>query len=105
MLREDADNDETTRDTETDLPPFDAQKYRDELGDMDITEDQATEFLRSLDFILRTFVDLGWGVDSVQNFIPALKEFSSLADADALEQKKNISTFNGAAMKKKDDQP
>lgn len=82
-------------------PPFDDPKYRAEISDLDLTEEQATEFLRTLDFILRTFVDLGWGVDSVQNFIPALKEISSQAQADELEQKKNIGEFNSAATKGK----
>lgn len=87
------------------LPPFDDPKYRNELGD-DITDEQATEFLRALDFILRTFVDLGWGVDAVQLALPELAKFSqqseSLADFSGEEdfrtQKIGSSdTFNTAA--------
>lgn len=105
MLREEGGIDETEHGTDGTqaLPPFDAQKYRDELGDLDLTEEQATEFLRTLDFILRSFVDLGWGVDSVQNFIPAMKEFSSQIEANELEHKKNMKVFNGAALNGKDD--
>ncbi|HEY0939229.1 MAG TPA: hypothetical protein VGE08_03940 [Steroidobacter sp.] len=90
---------------DSELPPFDAQKYRDELGDLDITEEQATEFLRTLDFILRSFVDLGWGVDSVQKFIPALAEFSSHEDSGAVQQTIPTPPFNRAAAREaeKDD--
>lgn len=69
------------------LPPFDDPKYRKELGD-DITDEQATEFLRALDFILRKFVDLGWGVDAVQLAIPALAEFN--------KQSESFADFSGA---------
>lgn len=78
-------------------PPFDADKYRAELRDGDITDEQATEFLRALDFILRSFVDLGWGVDSVQNIFPELKEFSALADSSGLQIESKADDFNNAA--------
>lgn len=105
MLREDGGIDEAEQraDGGNTLPPFDAQKYRDELHDLDLTEDQATEFLRALDFILRSFIDLGWGVDSVQNFIPAMKEISSQFEADDLEQKENTNAFNSAALRGKEE--
>lgn len=77
----------TESDTGTDghkLPPFDDPKYRAALGDCDVTEEQATEFLRNLDFILRTIVDLSWGLDAVQLALPELAKISlqceSLAD-------------------------
>lgn len=81
----------TESDTGTDgskLPPFDDPKYRKELEGCDVTEEQATEFLRALDFILRKFVDLGWGVDAVQLAIPALAEFN--------KQSESLADFSGA---------
>jgi hypothetical protein len=80
------------------LPPFDAPKYREAISDLDMTEKQVVEFLSSLDFILHTLVDLGFGVDSVQNFIPAMNEISSQLEADELEQKKNMDAFNSVAV-------
>ena len=88
------------------LPPFDDPKYRAALDDCEMTEEQATEFLRALDFILRAFVDLGWGVDAVQLAIPALAEFNkqseSLADFSGASESrtgtvKQSSNFNNAA--------
>jgi hypothetical protein len=35
---------------------------------------------------MATFVDLGFGVDSVTRALPALADFSSSADSDALEE-------------------
>jgi hypothetical protein len=84
------------------LPPFDDPKYRAEIADLNLTEEQATEFLYTLDFILRSFVDLGLGVDSVQNFIPALREFSMDSQADGLEQKENKDAFNSAVSSGKE---
>lgn len=78
---------------ESKLPPFDDPKYRAELGD-DITDEQATEFLRALDFILRKFVDLGWGVDAVQLAIPALAEFN--------KQSESLADFSGAGDSRTD---
>lgn len=86
----------------SDLPPFDADKYREELNGTDITEEQATEFLRALDFILRSFVDLGWGVDSVQSIFPEMKEFSALPDSSEIQILNGSRAFNDAARKDED---
>ncbi|MFK5950251.1 MAG: hypothetical protein QM500_15935 [Methylococcales bacterium] len=47
---------------------LDVEKYRDELKDFDMTIEQQNEFLEILWHILRTFVELGWGVDNIQMF-------------------------------------
>jgi hypothetical protein len=91
---------------ETNLPPFDDPKYREAL-DGDLTDEQARELLAALDFILRGFVDLGFGVDALQLAIPELAKFcespEGLTDFSGTEDSKDvrmegyIETFNSAA--------
>ena len=69
---------------------FAAEEYRHHLSDLDLSEDQKDELLKTLWHIMSTFVDIGWGVDTVQMFLPELFEESSqssLADdsQDALD--------------------
>jgi len=73
---------------------FAAEDYRHHLGDLDLTEDQQDELLKTLWHIMSTFVDIGWGVDTVQMFLPELFDQSSqsaLADdsQDALDSGKS----------------
>jgi homoserine acetyltransferase len=44
---------------------FDAEKYLVHVDDMEMTDAQKMEFLRTLWTIMSAFVDLGFGVDSV----------------------------------------
>lgn len=66
------------RDHETNKPiaplAFNAERYRAELAGLQMSPAQEEELLRTLWTIMSAFVDLGWGVDSVQNFLPFLKE-------------------------------
>jgi hypothetical protein len=66
------------------LPLFDAEKYRNELQDLDLTEQETIEFLKVIDFIMRSFVEVGWGVDSV---IPALLQRTFASASDEVEEK------------------
>jgi hypothetical protein len=66
-------------------PQFDAAKYRQHLEGFDLTEEQQTELLAILWRILATFVDLGFGVDSVQ-LLPALAQASAEDEVDQLEE-------------------
>lgn len=77
---------------ETDLPPFDDPKYLALLDESDITEEQAVEFLRALNSILVTCVDLGFGVDAVQLAIPELAQDweSSQGDAEFSGQQESL---------------
>lgn len=68
---------------------LDIDKYRHHVEHFDISEEQQVALLQALWSIMRGFVELGFGVDSIQHFIPELKEFSSVADSDALDQKDN----------------
>ena len=68
------------------LPIFDPSKYREHVKDLDLTQEQQDEMLRALWDIMAAFVDLGWGVDSVQRLFPEFNELSSQALQDGLEQ-------------------
>lgn len=60
------------------LPPLSPPKvdeYREYLDEFEITEDQKTELLSTLWWIMVSFVDMGFGVDAVQRCLPGLKEF------------------------------
>jgi len=72
---------------------FAAEDYRHHLRKLDLSEDQKDELLKTLWHIMSTFVDIGWGVDTVQMFLPELFDQSgqsSLADdsQDALDSGK-----------------
>lgn len=69
------------------IPKLDAAKYLGELEDCELSEAQKVELLQTLWFIMATFVDWGFGVDSVTRALPALADFSSSAESDALEEK------------------
>jgi hypothetical protein len=56
----------------TSTPPFDPEKYRSYLEDTELSHEQQTEYLKVLWSIMTTFVELGFGVDSVQQALPAL---------------------------------
>lgn len=45
---------------------FDPARYRQDLDGFDLTEDEAREVLAALWSIMASFVDIGFGVDSVQ---------------------------------------
>jgi hypothetical protein len=56
---------------------LDVQDYLPGMDDFDMSEERKVEFLHTLWEIMSALVDLGWGVDSIHNFIPALREISS----------------------------
>jgi hypothetical protein len=51
-----------------------------DLKDFDITEEEKVAFLQTLCLIMKTFVDIGWGVDSIQRVFPALMELQPESD-------------------------
>ncbi len=57
-----------------DTGPFDVSRYIDDLKDFDISEAEKVAFLETLCLIMKTFVDIGWGVDSIQRIFPQLTE-------------------------------
>jgi hypothetical protein len=57
-----------------DAGPFDVSPYMEDLRDFDISDEEKIAFLESLCLIMKTFVDIGWGVDSIQRIFPPLME-------------------------------
>lgn len=53
-------------------PLFNSQDYANDLRDLDLTEEQRQELLKTLWSIMSMMVDLGWGLDTVQMFLPNL---------------------------------
>lgn len=51
-------------------PPFQPERFQDCLQETGFTQDQREEYLRLLWSIMLTFVDLGFGIDSVQLLLP-----------------------------------
>ena len=50
----------------------DLDTFRQDLTELDLTDEQAKELLQTLWHIMSMFVDIGWGVDSVQQLLPDL---------------------------------
>lgn len=73
------------------VPAMDTDKYAAELSDCELSEAQRAELLQTLWFIMAAFVDWGFGVDSVTRALPALADFSSSAESDALEETSSAS--------------
>lgn len=55
-------------------PVLDLERYLPEVEDAFASEEEALEFLRTLWNIMCAFVDLGWGVDSINFAFPELAE-------------------------------
>ncbi|MEM6463198.1 MAG: hypothetical protein AAF724_14905 [Pseudomonadota bacterium] len=81
-------------------PALDVDAYRPYIEDFDLTEEQAAELLRTLWEIMKAFVDLGFGVDSIHHFIPALGDVSRALESEAAElgDKRLTGELNRAAL-------
>ena len=77
---------------------LDPDEYREDLAEFALTEEQENELLQALWHIMSTFVDIGWGVDTVQLFLPDLFEKAG-QDSGKLLQQKETKTLNQAASK------
>lgn len=71
---------------------LDVEKYRAMLGE-EIPEEDARAFIEAMWDIMRTFVDLGWGLDPVQNILALRGEFSSAGSGNSIDSE-NISLSN-----------
>lgn len=82
------------------MPPLklDPEEYRAHLEEYDLTEEQENELLETLWHIMRTFVEIGFGVDSVQMFLAEKAEKSGQDSGNTLEQKNSTQHFNRAAI-------
>jgi hypothetical protein len=56
---------------------IDLDEFRNGLAEYDLDDAQKDELLAALWQIIFTFVQIGWGIDSVHLVIPELADFSS----------------------------
>jgi hypothetical protein len=82
----------------TGVTGFDASKYSEYVKDFELDEKQQIELLQTLWWIMATFVDLGFGVDSVQRCLPALAEISSETAEDEVKSKVHDNDLNDAGL-------
>ncbi|MCB1878219.1 MAG: hypothetical protein KDH88_19765 [Chromatiales bacterium] len=75
-------------------PSLDVEAYRDDLAEFALTPAQEEELLGVLWTICRTFVDIGWGCDSVQQLFSGIVENALRGGEGGLEVKE---TFNPSA--------
>ncbi len=76
---------------------LDPEDYREQMGEMDFTPEQAQEFLTTLWNIMSTMVDIGWGVDTVQMFLPDIFENTGPDSDNSVKRKDSLQLFNNAA--------
>lgn len=73
---------------------FNPEDYLQDLKEFDLSEDQKRELLQTLWTILCTFVDIGWGVETVQLFLPELFEKAGQDSENTVEIKNAHSNAN-----------
>ena len=79
------------------FPEFESEVYLPYLEEFDISEEQKTEILRNLWFIMATFVQIGYGLDSIQYFIPALEKVAMEPGDTAISDPNLVHDFSKAA--------
>ena len=80
------------------LLKLDPDEFREDIAEFGMTREQEDEYLQTLWNILCIFVDLGWGVETVQNFLPELFEKAGQDSGNLLEEKDSKNHFNSAAQ-------
>ncbi len=76
---------------------FNPDEYREDIAEFGYTKEQQDEFLRTLWDIMCVFVDIGWGVETVQNFLPEIFEKSVQDSVNLLEEKDNHNQLQNPA--------
>ena len=66
---------------------LDTDKYLPELQDFDLTDEQKIELLQTLWSIMKAFVEVGFGVDSIHHFVPALSAIAQENEAGQIASK------------------
>lgn len=75
---------------------FNPDDYREHLGENDLSIEQQNAVLEALWQIMSTMVNIGWGVDTVQMFLPDLFENTGQDSGNLLKQN-YPETFNQSA--------
>ncbi len=78
---------------------FNPDDYREELENIDVSEEQAQEFLATLWNIMAAMVDIGWGVNSVQILLPDIFEKAGQDSVNLIEQKDSTTSPKNAAQR------
>ena len=79
---------------------FDPDRYRHHLEDFALTREQEDELMRVLWTMMLSFVDLGWGVDSVHNIFAQMVDKSLQGAENSIEssiepQQNDVKNRNG----------
>lgn len=82
---------------------FDGDEYRHYLNDVEISDEKAEELLRALWEIMRTFVDLGWGLESIQMFLPDFLETASPDSDNPLKPKHHLKLVHNRAASRQEE--
>ena len=82
---------------------LDPEKYRHYLNDLEITDEQAAEFLQVLWNIMHSMVDMGMGLDNIQMLLPldAQNTGQDSGKDSTIEDRKNSFNETATTAKKK----
>jgi hypothetical protein len=69
-------------------PECDVEKYREYIKDLDLNEEEQAELLKTLWHIMAAFVDMGFGLDSIQ-LLPASDQQQESSPIQAQEEQTN----------------
>lgn len=69
-------------------PQLDLEKYREHVKDFDLSEEEQAELLKTLWHIMAAFVDMGFGVDSIQ-LLSSSDQQQELPSIQAQEEQTN----------------
>lgn len=83
---------------------LDPAEFREDLAEFELSKKQEEELFHALVAIMRSFVEIGWGVDNVQMFFPELFEKTGRDSGKLLESKHTeIIKHESASTAGKDD--
>ena len=80
--------------------PLDVDKYRPFLDEFELTEAQQRELLETLWTMMKTFVELGFGVDPVQQVLSAAILSAAESTASDLESSNRAVGVDGRPTRK-----
>ena len=66
---------------------FEPDEFREYIEHFDLSEEQENELLETVWHIMKTFVELGFGLDSVQNIFYGIVENALQLESDSVEEK------------------
>ncbi len=69
---------------------IDVEKYQSYLDDVDLSDEQKKELLEALWMIMRTFIDIGFGLHPLQQVLPEDEQNVGVDPDDANQDGKGI---------------